>query len=149
MTEDNWPMYQGLVALSDCPEEVGGFRTVPCSTAYLPTWCEEHKAPFLKEHSIPVPPDDPMVPYFQKIPLRKGEIVIWNSAQAHCNFANQSNKMRLYQFIRMLPAFLECQHKDRFSPRKIIKQYPEFFKEWSQNINFTELGRKLVSLEEW
>jgi len=149
MAEGQWPMYQGLVALDDCPEEVGGFLSVPGSSQYLPTWCKEHKAPSMKAHSTPIPLSDPMVKYFQRVPLRRGEIVIWNSAQAHCNFANQSSHMRLYQFIRMLPAFKECQNKDRFSPRKIMKQYPDFCKEWSSTVQLSPLGKKLTALEGW
>jgi hypothetical protein len=84
-----WKMYQGLVALDDCPEEVGGFqvlfqltsthkKTVPGSANFLPTWCSEHKAPSMRAHSEPVPLSDPMVKYFQRVPLRKGEMVIWD-----------------------------------------------------------------------
>jgi hypothetical protein len=31
-------MYQGIIALDDCPEEVGGHITIPGSAAYLPHW---------------------------------------------------------------------------------------------------------------
>jgi ectoine hydroxylase-related dioxygenase (phytanoyl-CoA dioxygenase family) len=31
-------MYQGIIALDDCPEEVGGHVTIPGSAAYLPHW---------------------------------------------------------------------------------------------------------------
>ncbi len=55
MQAKEWPMYgvlvphagsndsnQGLVALDDCPEEVGGFQTVPGSANYLPLWCKDY-----------------------------------------------------------------------------------------------------------
>jgi hypothetical protein len=42
------PMYQGLVALDNCPEEVGGFCTVPGSTRFLTTYTTEHKAPHMR-----------------------------------------------------------------------------------------------------
>jgi hypothetical protein len=71
------------------------------------------------------------------------------SGQAHATFPNYSPRMRLYQFVRMLPAFKVYQDRDRFSPRKIMKQYPEKFGQWRKNIRFTELGKKLVALEEW
>jgi len=144
----DWPLYQALVALVDCPEEVGGFQTVPGSAKYLPTWCAEHK-PLWKNRSMQIPEDDPIRKYFQHIPLRKGEIVIFDGAQAHCNFANYSPKMRLFQFIRMLPAFKTCEDKDRFAPLRIIQQYPEKFETWKSEIKLTPLGRKLVGLDVW
>jgi ectoine hydroxylase-related dioxygenase (phytanoyl-CoA dioxygenase family) len=58
--------------------------------------------------SLQVPETDPMHEHTQRIPLRKGEMVIWNTAQAHANFANYSNKLRLIQFVRMMPGF-HCQ----------------------------------------
>lgn len=32
------PDRPGILALDDCPEEVGGHITIPGSAAYLPTW---------------------------------------------------------------------------------------------------------------
>jgi hypothetical protein len=33
--------------------------------------------------------------------------------------------------------------------QQIMKQYPELAQEWMQNIKFTDLGRKLVALDNW
>jgi hypothetical protein len=65
-------MYQSLVALDDCPEEVGGFYNTPGCTPFLKTWVSERRVPHRKWVSHRIPIDDPMVKYLQKVPLRKG-----------------------------------------------------------------------------
>ena len=66
-------MYQSLVALVDCPEEVGGFYNTPGCMPFLKTWTSEHKCPHRKWISHRIPLDDPMVAHLQKVPLRKGK----------------------------------------------------------------------------
>jgi len=65
-------MYQSLVALEDCPEEVGGFYNTPGCIPFLKTWVSERRIPHRKWVSHRIPVDDPMVKYLQKVPLRKG-----------------------------------------------------------------------------
>merc|ERR1711959_251553 len=48
--------------------------------------------------------DDPVLPYMQPIPLRKGEMVIWSWGQLHGSCGSSGQKMRLQQYIRMYPA---------------------------------------------
>jgi len=88
-----------------------------------------------------------MQQYLQKVPLRKGELVIWDTGQVHCNFANYSNHPRLYQFIRMLPATQENQDEDKFSPRRIMKE--KKYRDIDFSIITDPIGRKLVGLDEW
>lgn len=148
MKTGHHPMYQGLVALVDCPEEVGGFLCVPGSTAFLPQWTYEHKPNHLKPLSIQVSPNEVMLEYKQKVPLRKGEMVIWNSGQAHANFANTCNQLRIYQFIRMMPACEKCKERDRFCASRVLED-TGMNTHVVSNIQFTPLGRKLVGIEEW
>jgi len=150
--EQNDPlMFQALVALVDCPEEVGGFSCVPCSTAFLKTWTIERPCPRMDRASMRVPDKDPMQNYIQHVPLRKGEMVIWNSAQAHANFPNHANRMRIIQFIRMLPADKQSNDKDRYAPYRIRHKYRnDPFITWGKDLHYlTPLGRKLIGLDEW
>lgn len=139
-------LYQGIIALADCPEEVGGFMCVPGITAFLPQWVKERAPVHDKWLLVRVPDDDPMLGYVQKVPLRKGEMVIWDAGQAHGVFPNQSNKMRLYQFVRMMPAMKECEERDRFAARVVCNKYAQFD---IASVPLTALGRKLVGLDEW
>jgi len=145
-------MYQGLVALDDCPIEVGGFCVVPGSVDFIHNWCKENPQPELSYRgSIPgshkLAADDIQIPYLQNVPLRKGEIVIFDSGQVHCNFSNYSNKMRLFQFIRMLPATLVSERKDKYAARIILKKYRGKYN--LENITLTPLARKLIGLDQW
>ena len=88
-------------------------------------WCAEHRKPHNKRITIRVPEEDQILTRMQRIPLRKGELVIWNGSLIHCNFPNHSNEMRLIQFIRMLPDEVICIHKDRYSATRVLHQYPE------------------------
>lgn len=141
--------FQGLVALADCPEEVGGFMAVPGSHTFMSQWIKERPCPRMSRASMRPPPDDPMQSYMQKVPLRKGEMVIWYSRTAHCNFPNNSHKMRIHQYVRCLPATKKSQDKDRYAPRRIKHQYRnDPFTDW--NLPYlTPLGRKMVGLDNW
>jgi len=148
MEENHHKMYQGLVALVDCPEEVGGFICVPGSTKFLPQWTREKPPINDKPLSVQVPSDDVMLQYAQRVPLRKGEMVIWDSGQAHANFANTCDKPRVYQFIRMCVACDRCKERDRFSSPRVLNE-DALRENVSRRINLTPLGRKLVSLDTW
>eukprot|EP01114_Cavostelium_apophysatum_P013466 TRINITY_DN3269_c0_g1_i1.p1 TRINITY_DN3269_c0_g1~~TRINITY_DN3269_c0_g1_i1.p1 ORF type:complete len:308 (+),score=55.69 TRINITY_DN3269_c0_g1_i1:521-1444(+) len=145
-------MYQALVALKDCPEEVGGFLCVPGSTAFLNTWVRENEPLHLTPGvSVQVPPHDPMIKYQQRVPLRKGELVIWNSAQAHANFANTTNHMRVYQFVRQLIACDKCIERDRFASARVMND-PKYTRNVTQmlsKVRLTPLGLRLVGLNSW
>eukprot|EP01117_Protostelium_nocturnum_P017202 TRINITY_DN6970_c0_g1_i1.p1 TRINITY_DN6970_c0_g1~~TRINITY_DN6970_c0_g1_i1.p1 ORF type:complete len:355 (-),score=100.96 TRINITY_DN6970_c0_g1_i1:108-1172(-) len=147
--EGHHPMYQGLVALVDCPEEVGGFLCVPGSTPFLSEWTKHKQATHMKPLSIRVPEDDKMIEFKQKVTLRKGQMVVWDSGQAHANFANRGDQCRIYQFIRMAPACEKCKERDRFLAPNVLAQdhYTEEVRK--KGVQFTSLGRKLAGLEPW
>lgn len=97
-----------------------------------------------------MPEGDQMLERMQRFPLRKGEMVIWNSGLVHANYPNQSPKMRLVQFIRMLPTDQTAVLKDRYCSARILHQYPEqldFIK--NDIIKVDSLGRKLLSVDTW
>jgi len=147
MKEHQHPMYQGLIALVDCPIEVGGFLCVPGSSKFLPEYTKERKPIHLNPLSIRVPSDDIMLDYKQKVPLRKGEMVIWNSGQAHANFGNTSNKNRIYQFVRMLISCEKCKERDRFSAPRVLEE--SYYQSKIKNVHLSPLGKKLVGIEKW
>jgi len=123
---------------------------VPGSNRFLRTWISEHVCPRKSRALLRLPDDDPMQKYRQKVPLRKGEMVIWQSETAHCNFPNYSSKMRLIQFIRCLTATRVQRDKDRYAPDRIIHQLRDDpFTDWTLPFLTTPLARKLVCLEPW
>jgi len=153
-TAEHPSLYQGLVALIGCPVAVGGFQTVPCFTNYLPKWTKDNISlkPDDLRGSFKVPPGDPIQQYIQKIPLRKGELVVWDSRQAHSNYPNYSDKMRLYQFLRVLPATEQSEEKDSHAPLRVIEQYKNdtFVPCIPSTFDYlSPLGKKLIGLKKW
>merc|ERR1712232_650465 len=69
-------------------------------------WCRERRLDDVAKSrkSYRASADDPLLPYMQPIPLRKGEMVIWSWGQLHGSSGSTSEEMRLQQYIRMYPA---------------------------------------------
>ena len=70
-----------------------------------------------------------MYKYKQMIPLRKGELVVWDMRQFHGTFTNTSSQPRIGQFVRYIPEADWSQKLDRFSPNSVYEKYPELRKE--------------------
>ena len=97
------PMFQGVLALVDCPDDVGGFCVAAGSSALLPEWCTkvpEQKAARAKHFDLPS--NDDWYDSLQHVPLRAGEMVVWDSGSLHANFANFGPSMRIVQYLRCL-----------------------------------------------
>jgi len=99
------PKVQGLVALVDSRKDDGGFITVPGFTSYLPEWSKKTKK-YNGMHFVGVKKNQKFIEKAQKITMRAGSVVIWNSCQPHCNFSNNSSNFRFCQYIKMFPASL-------------------------------------------
>lgn len=117
----------GVVALVDCPREVGGHITVPGGARYLDTWAANHKGTkrrvsnyYPKGNNLTL-----LEQHKQCIPLQKGEMVIWDLRQFHGTFANQASLPRIGQFVRYIPAPKWFQKTDRFSPLSVYEQWPQ------------------------
>lgn len=81
---------QGLVALVDCPVETGGFHCVPGFTNdRFFQWAKTHEDSYgslpeiASRNFIEVPEKDPMRQEIQKVPLKAGSLLIWNSQLPH------------------------------------------------------------------
>ncbi|MFD2078987.1 Phytanoyl-CoA dioxygenase (PhyH) [Actinopolymorpha cephalotaxi] len=86
---------QGVLALADTSEDMGGFQCVPSIYQNLPAYLEKYgrsRQADLTEHT-PV-----------QVPLRAGDMVIWTSLLAHGNGDNLTDRPRLAQYISMNPA---------------------------------------------
>jgi hypothetical protein len=78
-------MYQGVLSLVDSYDHwctTGGFSVVPGSANVLPEWTKRFNDP---TNGVAVSyhhrKDDPLYNKLQRIPLRKGEICIWDSGK--------------------------------------------------------------------
>jgi hypothetical protein len=152
------PFLQGVLALTDTTEEMGGFCCVPGFHKDLTAWIAEQP-----EGRNPRAPDLSRLPEGMKvtpIPMKAGDIVIWNSLLAHGNGRNEGTRPRLAQYITMFPASddeaarqerVAC-WRDRHAPAGWEKDIPEKYRGREQAnppAELTPLGRKLLGLDPW
>jgi len=144
---------QGVLALTDTADDMGGFQGVPELFQDLEAWARtqpEGRNPFaldLTGFGITV------------IPARVGDLVIWNSLFPHGNGHNVSDKPRLAQYISMSPA-----RQDEAARLDRIKRWRDrlppaaswapgdprgWEQEHGQTATLTPLGRRLLGLDLW
>lgn len=87
-----------------------------------------------------LPKEDPLKLHAQKAPVRAGHILIWNSKLVHCNYPNNSNHMRMVQYIQM---------KRADDPAKGCLFTDENLLPTTQDFQLTTLGRKLYGFDLW
>ncbi len=156
-------MYQGLIALSDCFDDwrgtPGGFRVVPNCAPNLKRWCLEHvEQPGVSYHP---PRTDTMCDRLMHVPLKAGQMVIWDSGALHvrgllssclrhqltkqnasvqANFANRSNEMRIVQYVRMMDATCTLPSRTKHFPQPGAVP---------AHIQLSPLARKLLNMDAW
>src|SRR5690606_34956119 len=90
---------QGVLSLVDTDEEVGGFQCVPELFRTFDTWLE--RAPADRDPFHPDVTGFEIVP----VPMRAGDLLIFNSLLAHGIRPNTStDRVRMAQYISMHPA---------------------------------------------
>jgi hypothetical protein len=92
--------YQALLALNDNSQTVGSFRYVPGGANGLVGWLSAYGPP---ESGKYVPRNNPLQFRVERLPLRAGEVVIWDVGVPHSNFPNYDFQPRLTQYVRMIP----------------------------------------------
>ncbi len=145
---------QGVLALTDTDETMGGFQCVPELYRDLGAWIARQPA-----DRDPFTPD--LTGYtVTKVPLRAGDMVIWTSVLPHGNGHNVSDKPRLAQYISMTPArdADQAARQERIDcwQRRLPPPHPDFpgdrrkiEEQASPPPELTPLGRKLLGLDSW
>jgi len=103
----------------------------------------------------------------QKIPAKKGDLIIWRRELAHGNGHNISTRPRIAQYINMFPE--RCGNYKKLTPQDSLhpENQTERIDMWRNNLpppgrtdrreyslnkspaKLTHLGKKLLGLEEW
>lgn len=145
---------QGVLALTDTTEDMGGFQGVPELFRTLPDWAAHQPA-----DRNPHAPD---LTGFQvtPIPAKAGDLIIWSTLFPHGNGHNVSDRPRLAQYITMSPARQEnepvrqdriMRWRNRIAPD--AQWAPGDPRHWEQEhattAELTPLGRKLLGLDAW
>jgi ectoine hydroxylase-related dioxygenase (phytanoyl-CoA dioxygenase family) len=145
---------QGVLALTDTDESMGGFQCIPELYRDLPDWIPSQPA-----DRDPRRPD--ITGYtITSIPLRAGDMVIWSTLLPHGNGHNQSDQPRLAQYITLNPAEPEneelrqtrigCWQERRPIPHRAFRGDPRGIEQhFGEPPVLTALGRKLLGLDSW
>jgi hypothetical protein len=149
---------QGVLALADTAPEMGGFQCIPGFHRVLESWIREQPA-----DRNPRSPDLSRLPEGYEvtpIPMKAGDLVIWDRRLAHGNGRNEGSRPRLAQYITMSPASdneeirqerIAC-WRERRAPSYWEREIPAPFKDRERAnppAELTPLGRKLLGLDLW
>ncbi|EFC47465.1 predicted protein [Naegleria gruberi] len=96
---------QGILAISETREQDGGFVCVPGFVQHVKEYAEKLRdyKPGPRCTFLSVRKEDPLISQTQKVPVRKGSLIIFNSLLPHANFPNSSDRFRVCQYIKMVP----------------------------------------------
>ncbi|WP_291779727.1 phytanoyl-CoA dioxygenase family protein, partial [Cecembia sp.] len=148
---------QGVLALEDQTDEnMGGFQCIPELYRTYDTWKLTQPAnrnPFIPDISV-------FKDQIVKVKLEAGDLLIFNSLLPHGIRANRSDKVRIAQYISMMPAEEDNEAlrqwrinswKHRIAPTGYA--FPGDPRNWEKTkydtAELSDLGKKLVGLENW
>ena len=148
---------QGVLALVDAPTEVGGFTCVPGFHKIAAEWVKSRPGQDSRVPDLSVlPPGYEMV----SVPMKAGDLLIWNRLLLHGNGYNVSEAPRMAQYITMFPApegdEWERRRHERIAlwrERRAPEGFPGDARGWEQThgatAELTPLGRKLLGIDPW
>jgi ectoine hydroxylase-related dioxygenase (phytanoyl-CoA dioxygenase family) len=143
---------QGVLALTDTDETMGGFQCVPELYRDLPEWIarqpsdRDARRPDLTGYSI------------TRVPLKAGDLVVWATLLPHGNGHNVSDRPRLAQYITMNPAEeneellrtrIDCWRNNRPMPARSFPGDSRGIEARKPSAELTPLGRMLLGLDSW
>jgi hypothetical protein len=146
---------QGVLALVDQTDEnMGGFQCIPELFRTYDKWKltqPEDRNRFRPDTSVFEP---------TKVKMEAGDLLIFNSLQPHGIRANRSDKVRVVQYISMMPADEENEAirnwrinswQDRIAPEGYaFPGDPRKLEQTKyQKAELNDLGKKLLGLENW
>eukprot|EP01083_Nonionella_stella_P246290 855264_1 len=142
-------LYQGALALSEQRMEDGTHLNLPGCMRFLKQWCDKNKNENVNPWKHNINFKDELIKYMQPIPLRKGEMVIWNFGQLHANTKNMSDRMRLSQYMRMLPCEKEYIERDRRCVKQQLIKYKNDIDIYKIMGDMDDKTQKLHGLKQW
>ncbi len=148
---------QGVLALADqMDENMGGFQCVPELFRTYDTWKLTQPA----DRNRFKPDTTGFESQLVKVKMEAGDLLIFNSSQPHGIRPNWSNKVRIAQYISMMPAEEENADlrtwrvnswKNRIAPEGYA--FPGDPRNWEQTkygtAELSELGKKVLGLEKY
>ena len=143
--------YQALISVLDSPVNGGGFRAVVGSHKYyMQQWADKNKMP--EDYSIKtyqqvkISSEDPAQKMSQNLPVKAGDMLVFDSRLLHGTFQNNSPKMRLVQYVRMMPQSMA--KGDVFSAVNVLERHPDWRKVL-KSYDLDERAQRLLSLQDY
>ncbi|UZR97205.1 phytanoyl-CoA dioxygenase family protein [Chondrinema litorale] len=145
---------QGVLALVDQTDEnMGGFQCIPELFRTYDTW----KLTQPKDRNYFKPDTTGFTP--TKVKMEAGDLLIFNSSQPHGIRPNNSDKVRVAQYISMMPAEEEnldmkewrirC-WREKITPEGYAFPGDPLHREKQHSVaELSDLGRKLLGLDKW
>lgn len=160
---------QGLLALDDTQVGQGGFACIPGFHKEFREWCAAHQNWTVKDPKKKFNKfmdQELITSKLKQIPMKAGDFLVWNNLLPHCNTRNTSEKWRFCYYIRMFRADGEHEQLRRYAVEAYSEgKRPAHFATGGTTPNdwatiemgakfipppeLTELGRKLVGIENW
>ncbi len=160
---------QGVLALTDTDTKMGGFHCVPSLYKELDQWLDSlptKKAIFsyfnvMGDEAVEVIPSKfPKKKLgrwkIEKVPVRAGDLIVWDSFLPHGNSPNLGKDPRFAQYVTMFPVGDERLREERidcWKNNKIPSGYAFPGNPSLQSVNhraeLTLLGQKLLGIKEW
>lgn len=141
--------YQALVAILDNPIGVGGFRAVLGSHHFFSelsgTSGADEDVPYTGANKK-ISSHDPLQKLSQKIPVRAGDMIVFDSRLLHGTFENKSPSMRLVQYVRMMPKDMTAD--DDFSATNVLERHPGW-RDVLESYPLDDRSRRLLGLDKY
>lgn len=141
--------YQASIALNDSDYTTGGFSAVPGCANYVrkypSIWTEANQGKYILGGSL----TGPLHKALQRIPIKAGDMVIWERGVCHANFPNTGFGPRITNFFTMVPArdwAMELSKGDNM--RDYIKNDPKY-KKMIELCEWDEREMKVLGLKPW
>jgi len=143
--EPGFVRIQGILALTDCDEDTGGFHCVPGFVPHFKEWAQSCIDQMTDAQLVYIPLHDPMRKGVQKLTMKRGSLLIWDSRLPHGSFPNNNDKFRVVQYLTAIKA----EENNEILKQKRLKTFFAREKIARAHINLTELGQKLLGLKSW
>jgi len=141
---------QGVLAVTDTDETMGGFACVPGSHRRIKEIIARQPA----DHPNPMRPDlgedQPVA-----IPMNAGDLLLWHVGLLHGSLRNNSDRPRFAQYIKMHPSRADAAARKKQAQRFQSMQGHGFEKTNDRIIppdqppTLTPLGRKIAGIDAW
>lgn len=141
--------FPGLVALTDAPAGHGGFRCVPSLYRDRDRWPTTW--PAAGAYQPVLGPDDEIV----EVPLRRGDLLIWDSHLPHGTVRNLGPAPRAVFYLQVHPPGTEAERAERLADiargaaPPWVRWKPRHDRLDPHDVELTELGSRLMGTAPW